>query len=314
MQITTFFNKKSPIFRNIATILCTPVRYTIFLTHFLFFLSNSVISAQTSDGMLNRRLVWRPAEHTIGYSVEIDRLTGGTYSSHLREYTTEVHLDVSLPAGDYRFRVIPHDILGRSYEAAASAWIDFKVFRRPGIVEANIVVIGLNEEEERKRSEELEKRSEGIEKENEELEIRKDVRRFNSLGVSLGTSFVDPVVTASAQGTFSPVRNFYIEAGCGFGFVSVYDDAENYYSVYPFLNLGYFMPFSERGGLFFGAGAGYMISEYSFKYGKDNGEVFAVNINAGLNLWDTLNISWALRTDFAVLNQTLKVGYTYRFR
>ena len=289
------------------------VRYALFLVFFLLFLSNSVLSAQSNDGMLNRRLVWKPAEHTSGYSVEIDRLTGGTYSSYLREYTTGEHLAVSLPTGDYRFRVIPHDILGRPYEAAASAWINFKVFHRPGIVDANIVIIGL-EEETQNSNEELEKNSDGTEKRNEELEIRKDVRRFNSLGVSLGSSFIDPLFIASAHGTFSPVRNFYIEAGCDFGFISVYDDAQSYYSVYPFLNLGCFLPFSERGGLFFGAGAGYMMSEYSFEYGKDYAEVFAVNINAGLNLWDTFNISWNLRTDFASLNQTLKVGYTYRFR
>jgi len=297
MKKSSSINKKRPIFDN---------RYASFLAFFLFFLSNSILSAQSGEVTLNRRLVWRPSEHTIGYSVEIDRLAGGTYASHLREYTTDEHLDVSLPTGDYRFRIIPHDILDRPYEAAASAWITFKVFYRPGVVDANIVIIGL-EEDKQTSNEELEKKS-------EELEISKDERRFNSLGISLGTSFVDPVIIASLHGTISPVRNFYIEAGCDFGFVSVYDDVESYYSIYPFLNLGYFLPFGERGGLFFGAGAGYVIREYSFGYGKDNAEVFGVNINAGINLWDMLNISWALRTDFASLNQTLKIGYTYRFK
>ena len=144
-------------------------------------------------------------------------MADGTYASHLREYTTDEHLDVSLPTGNYRFRIIPHDILDRPYEAAASAWITFKVFYRPGAVDANIVIIGLNDDEEQKR--------------NKEPEKIKDERRFNSLGVSLGTSFVDTLFIASLHGTFSPVRNFYIEAGCDFGFVSVYDDVESYYSI-----------------------------------------------------------------------------------
>ena len=268
-----------------------------------FFCSLFPLFTQEAERLFNRRVVWEATDHTSGYSVEIDRLTDGTYHSYLREYTTDVYLPVSLPAGDFRFRVIPHDILDRPYEGSASQWRAFQVIPvfRPENVGSEIQVIGANEEEIQIRNDERKTR-------------RGDARRFHTLGVSVGTSFVDPLVIASAHGTFSPLRNLFIEAGCDFGFISVYDDAESYYSIFPFVNLGFFLPFRTRGGFFVGAGAGYMTDRYTFAEGEDSVSIFGFNFTAGFNLWDRLNISYTLSSDFGSVNHKLKAGYTYRFR
>jgi len=307
MKKSSLISKKCPIFNKVTAIiyLFPPVRNASFLLIFLFFLSTSILSAQSNNDLLNRKLVWRPSEHTIGYSVEIDRLTGGTYSSHLREYTTNEYLEVSLPVGDYRFRIIPHDILDRPYEVAASPWIDFKVFHRQGIVDANIVVTGL-EEDNQTSNEELERK-------NEELEKIKDGRRFNTLGISFGTSFIDPLFIASAHGTISPFNYFYIEAGCDFGIFSVIEEIESFFYMYPYANLGIFLPFREKGGFFAGAGAGYMMSIYVFPNTTDHYNIFAYNFTVGFNLFNFLSISYTLKTDFNSASNKLAVGYVYRF-
>jgi len=95
MYKKTLMNEKisiiPPYFPNI------PARYALFLAFFLLFLSTSILSAQSGGGTLNRRLVWRPSEHTIGYSVEIDRLAAGL--------TEAIYVNQTLKVGyTYRFR------------------------------------------------------------------------------------------------------------------------------------------------------------------------------------------------------------------
>ena len=142
---------------------------------------------------------------------------------------------------------------------------------------------------------------------------------FNSIGLALGTSFmVDPMFIVTIHGTFAPVRNVYIEIGCDMGFTSVYKSNTNnlneYYSIYPFANIGYFRPFNRRANLYAGAGAGYMFGKYTFGYGEADVRVFVVNFTAGLYLGKFLNISGTLRTDFDSVSFKLAVGYAYRFK
>jgi hypothetical protein len=148
----------------------------------------------------------------------------------------------------------------------------------------------------------------------EKTVISENATRFNTLSVSTGSSFVDPLMTATIHGTYSPLRYMYIELGCDFGFLSAFDDVENYYSIYPFTNVGLFLPFGEAGGFFAGAGIGYMTGMYSFSYGEYDICLFGVNVTTGVNLWDFLNISYTLRTNFTSLGNKLSIGYCYRFK
>ena len=137
--------------------------------------------------------------------------------------------------------------------------------------------------------------------------------RFNTFGGSIGSSFIDPMIIASIQGTFSPLSFLYIELGCDFGFVSIMEDVEDFYSIYPFAHLGLFFPFREKGGFFLGAGGGYLIGNYIFSTGEINFYFWGIDFTAGINLFNFLNIAYTLKTDFSSASNKVSIGYVYRF-
>jgi len=137
--------------------------------------------------------------------------------------------------------------------------------------------------------------------------------RLHTLGVSVGTSFIDPAIIATVHGTYSPVRNMFLELGLDAGFVSIYDDVQSYYSIYPFARVGFFAPFRNKGGWYIGAGGGYMIGEYTFYGEKVPVGVFAADFVTGFNLWNAVDISYSIRTNFGSLSHKLSAGYVYRF-
>jgi TolB-like protein len=146
--------------------------------------------------------------------------------------------------------------------------------------------------------------------------------RLNTLGVSVGSGvFFDPFVFFTVHGTYAPVRNLFLEIGCNVGFVSVYADdlyiystgVEAYYSIYPFAHIGVFLPFSRKGGWYFGAGAGYMIGEYTFAWGKAPVSSFTADFLTGFNFWNFLDVSFTVRTDFNSANYRVSIGYVKRF-
>ena len=328
-----------------------------YLMIFLIFVITPFLNAQSpgSEQRFSRRIVWRGGEHAFRYAVEIQRLENGTYQNHLSEFTTTLFLNVSLPLGEYRFRIIPHDILDRPVEG--TQWFGFEIRPRAAIaelsdasvealsevsdegvirIEEEIQIISVedyeskeqltmnkeqrtdNEEEMKGKREEVTEGEELITENGEEGTEsgggRQRAFRFHAVGVSLGSSFIDPVVIFTVHGTYSPVRNFFIELGCDIGFVSKYEDVESYYSFYPYANLQYFLPFRSRGGFFAGAGGGYMLGKYSFEYGDADVREWAANLTGGINLFDFLNISYTLRTDFGSINLKVSAGYTYRFK
>jgi len=106
--------------------------YAIIL-FFLIWLS-PVIGAQTSGYFIDpnsveprfiQRLAWRGGEYALRYEVIIERGVNGRYQSHLREFTTALFINVSLAPGEYRFRVIPYDVLDRP--GVGSQWMPFVV-------------------------------------------------------------------------------------------------------------------------------------------------------------------------------------------
>jgi hypothetical protein len=76
-----------------------------------------------------QRFVWKGGENALHYEVIFEREIDGTYSRHLREITKAQFIEVSLPPGNYRFRVIPYDILGRPTEG--SKWVNIAVLPVP---------------------------------------------------------------------------------------------------------------------------------------------------------------------------------------
>ena len=145
--------------------------------------------------------------------------------------------------------------------------------------------------------------------------------RFNTIGISLGSAFFGDLFIVAVNGSFSPVKNMYIELGCDFGFVYYDEDKSNYnynpvsyLSILPFAHVGFFAPFNKKGGFFIGAGAGYMVGLFTFPWGKASESVFVADITTGFNLWNWLNISYTLRTNLKSINHKIALGYSYRFK
>ena len=141
----------------------------------------------------------------------------------------------------------------------------------------------------------------------------KEASRFWSVGASVGSSFAEPWLIGILQGTIAPFSNSFLELGIDFGFLSGERDV-GYYSFCPFAHLAYFMPFKERGGFYAGAGAGYFVARYSFDSADLHKTTLAADFIAGINLFDMLNISYTLRTNFRNLSNKAAIGYTYRFK
>jgi len=140
----------------------------------------------------------------------------------------------------------------------------------------------------------------------------KDPAQFWSLGASVGTCFVEPWVVGTARGTLAPVKNLFFALGIDFGFVSGVSDV-GYNSFFPFAHAAYFVPLSEKIGVYAGAGGGYLWANYDFPEGKLSDNTFAVDVVAGINLFDTIDISYTFRTNFGNMVSKVSAGYTYRF-
>jgi len=113
------------------------LRYFVLILLFLGL--SPFIGAQTAGYFIDpnsdeprfiQRLTWSGGENALRYEVEIEKREGGSYQRYLREFTTALFIEVSLPPGEYRFRVIPHDALDR--QSAGSQWTAIEV--RPALI------------------------------------------------------------------------------------------------------------------------------------------------------------------------------------
>jgi hypothetical protein len=137
--------------------------------------------------------------------------------------------------------------------------------------------------------------------------------RLWTVGVSAGTSFADPWVIGTIHGTIAPLPYSFLEIGLDAGFISSKEWADRYYSLYPFAHYAFFLPFPQKGGWYIGAGGGYMYREYGVEDWSESGSFWAADFITGFNLWNVLDISYTLRTNFTSASNKLAVGYTYRF-
>ena len=141
-----------------------------------------------------------------------------------------------------------------------------------------------------------------------------DPARYWSIGVSAGTSFAAPWAIGTIRGTIAPLPYSFLELGFDYGMISRIADADNYYSLYPFVHYAFFLPFAYGGGWYTGVGGGYMLAEYTFPEEKIPVNILAFNATTGIILWNVLDISYTLRTDFNSVNHKMSIGYAYRFR
>jgi hypothetical protein len=317
------------------------IKNNLLLLILVLFFITPLLHAQSNEQNFTRRIVWRGGEHALRYAVEIDRFVNGRFRSHLREFTTSLFFDVTLPHGEYRFRIIPHDILDRPVEG--TQWMHFEIRHIPSreITDASPTGdssgghVGVpNEDTSAVTSEQfqiitfdnqassvapasepapsvLSERQPVV---NEAVPESERSARFNTLGISAGSSFIDPLIITTLHGTFSPIQNLFIELGFDIGFVSIFEDVESFYCLYPFAHIGFFMPFATGAGFFVGVGGGYMIGNYIFSYGTVVLNFFGFNVTAGVNLFNAFNISYTFRTSFSAVNHKLALGYVYRFR
>ena len=295
---------------------------------------------ETSEPLIHRHIFWSGSEYAFGYDVKVERLENGEYIEYQETLTEEQYIDLYLPQGDYRIRVIPRDFFGRPYEPAGTPWFNFTLHPVVEIAAddsdetsapdepelSNIIDLSATESDAEEDDDhyayivdpdldidlEDEHARELAQAESAQEAAGRNTR-FNTLGFSVGTSFADPRLILSLHGTYSFVENFFIELGIDAGFLSTYKDMDSHYSIFPNANLGLFLPFYRRGGFFIGAGFGYMMSHYTNSIGYYSYNVIAGNFYTGINLFDILNITYALRTDFATANSKLSLGIVYRF-
>jgi hypothetical protein len=136
--------------------------------------------------------------------------------------------------------------------------------------------------------------------------------RLNSLGASVGTSFSIPLLIGTIHGTIAPFKHSFFDLGLELGLMSGIADT-GYTSLYPFAHYAFFMPFASKGGWYAGAGGGFMFANYTFPEGKVADNTFAVDLSAGVILWDMLNVSYTFRTNFSSVGNKIAVGYVMRF-
>jgi len=143
-----------------------------------------------------------------------------------------------------------------------------------------------------------------------------DPAKLWTVGASVGSSFSTPWLIGTVQGTIAPFKYSFLEIGFDYGAISGASDL-NYYSLYPYAHIAYFQPVWEKmkGGLYSGFGGGWKIISYRTEDGGEYDQnYFAASAIVGMNLFDMIDISWSLRTDFKNIGYKASLGYVYRFR
>ena len=81
-----------------------------------------------------RKISWTSDEYALRYEIVVEKETDGEYTEVLDEFTDTSFIELSLPQGQYRCRVIPYDYLDRPGEG--SQWISFELYPLPDPVPA----------------------------------------------------------------------------------------------------------------------------------------------------------------------------------
>ncbi len=108
-------------------------RYFVFIAmlfHYVHCFSQSesfLRNNNAQNSMISQTLIWDEVSYAQRYDVEIENqknITWEPYDSYSSEENT---IEVHLPAGYYRYRIIVNNVLGR--KESPSEWFEFEVFR-----------------------------------------------------------------------------------------------------------------------------------------------------------------------------------------
>jgi len=142
-----------------------------------------------------------------------------------------------------------------------------------------------------------------------------EATKFWSIGASIGSSFAAPWLIGTVHGTIAPWKYSFFEVGFDIGFVPLEKEINGYYSLYPFAHYAFFWPFTDKIGIYAGAGGGMYFVSYKIKGLDDySDKFFAAGFTAGLKLFDMLDVSYTLRTNFGGISHKVSAGYCYRFK
>jgi len=101
----------------------------------LFLSGLYVLQAQTAGSFLDpnsetprfiQRLAWSGGTNSLYCEIVIEKEEGGEYVNYASKFINDNHFDISLPPGNYRFRVTPYDVLGKPSEG--TKWAPFTVY------------------------------------------------------------------------------------------------------------------------------------------------------------------------------------------
>ena len=101
--------------------------FLIFLTALFFLISP--LWAQSGHYVIEQhyvhQIIWVGDKYALKYEVLVERNEGKGYRSYLREFTELSAFQLSVPPGNYRYRITPYDYLEQPGEA--SAWINIDI-------------------------------------------------------------------------------------------------------------------------------------------------------------------------------------------
>jgi hypothetical protein len=91
--------------------------------------SPSYFIRETEEGaQFIQKIEWTPMDGILRYEMILERRNAnGSYEEYLQEMTEEAFLEVSIPAGNYRYKVLGYNVLNRL--GAESAYHSFEVFQ-----------------------------------------------------------------------------------------------------------------------------------------------------------------------------------------
>ena len=138
--------------------------------------------------------------------------------------------------------------------------------------------------------------------------------KFWSVGASVGSSFMAPWLVLTAHGTIAPFKYSFLELGLDAGLVTGKPNVK-YYSLYPFAHYAFYWPFTDKIGAYVGLGGGYYMVSYKLDAGGDYSEnFFAAAATAGVKLFNMIDVSYTMKTNFNGIMHKVSAGYNYRFK
>ena len=143
--------------------------------------------------------------------------------------------------------------------------------------------------------------------------IRHDyLPKYSGLGASFGTSFNAPQIVGTVRGLFAPARYSFWEIGFDIGAGNAITDA-NLSLFYPYTRYALYLPAGDSFAWYAGAGGGLMVNSYTYMGVSGTNAFFALDAVTGFVFFNFLDLSFSLRTNFAMVMAKMAAGFVVRF-